>query len=149
MRATLLVLGLCYAAGAGPDGAIHGQKVARIIAAIEAREKATGAFCAEYYETCTCCGNRRMGPRFFAWSPDKSLYRGPELGNAVPVLGWFTKDKVERDSLYFRDGTQSFWLTSRPSRSRWCGTARGAEAAGPTSVRRPGSSGSSARSARS
>ncbi len=124
MRATLLVLGLCYAAGAGPDGAIHGQKVASIIAAIEAREKATGAFCAEYYETCTCCGNRRMGPRFFAWSPDKSLYRGPELGNAVPVLGWFTKDKVERDSLYFRDRTQSFWLhlETEPVPLVWNGT---------------------------
>ena len=119
MRVSFLLLGLCCFAGA-----VRAGEVERIIAVIEARERATGSFCAEFYETGGETGDRRMGPHFFAWSPDRSMYRGPKLGAPIPVLGWITGDRVERESIYYRDRTHSLWLhrETDPVALVWNGT---------------------------
>lgn len=78
-----------------------------ILAVLEARERATAAFAAEYFAT---EDGVRIGPRRFAWRADRSLYRGPKRGGAVPYLRWLTGDTVERESLYYKDGRDCFWL---------------------------------------
>ncbi|MFB3066315.1 MAG: hypothetical protein ACE10D_07350, partial [Planctomycetota bacterium] len=83
--AALLLLGAAVAASAEPPPDAIDPEIEHILAVLEAREKATGAFRAEYFETGSGTAGRRMGPRFFAWSPQRSLYRGPKVGKPYGI----------------------------------------------------------------
>ena len=123
--AALLLLGAAVAASAEPPPDALDPEIEHILAVLEAREKATGAFRAEYFETGSGTAGRRMGPRFFAWSPQRSLYRGPKVGKPYGIQSWFASGKlVERESLYYRDEQQNFWLWREtvPVGLFWIGT---------------------------
>ncbi|MCZ6573429.1 MAG: hypothetical protein O7C98_09730 [Planctomycetota bacterium] len=123
--AALLLLGAAVAASAEPPPNALDPELEHILAVLEAREKATGAFRAEYFETGSGTAGRRMGPRFFAWSPQRSLYRGPKVGKPYGIQSWFARGKlVERESLYYKDEQQNFWLSREtvPVGLFWNGT---------------------------
>jgi hypothetical protein len=92
-----------------------------ILAAFEARERAMTAFAASFHETEK---GRRFGPRHFAWSAGRSLYKGPKEGE--PFAAWIQGDRAERESLYYKDGEQDFWLHRElePFPLVWQGTRR-------------------------
>lgn len=93
-----------------------------ILAAFEARERAMAAFSASFFET---EDGKRFGPRHFAWCAERSLYRGPKEGK--PFAAWLQGDRAERESVYYRDRRQNFWLHRElePFPLVWQGTRQG------------------------
>jgi hypothetical protein len=93
----------------------------KILAVLDARDGALKSFAASYYET---VDGERIGPRFFAWSPERSLYRGPKFHRPFAVQGWLTGSRVKCESIYYQDTRQVLWLHRElePVTMVWQGT---------------------------
>jgi hypothetical protein len=96
-------------------------QIEKILAVLDARDGALRSFAASYYET---VDGERIGPRFFAWSPERSLYRGPKFSRPFGVQSWFTGSRVKCESIYYKDTRQVLWLRRElePVTMVWQGT---------------------------